>query len=100
MQLTENIFPNSTLFFAFPSIFRHIPAWFPGAGFKRLALEARKVAYKMRDIPLAAVQKQMVWRVPMILKLIRSSIRFVERGTNVELCRVGCIGNMPVKRRV
>ncbi|KJA21666.1 hypothetical protein HYPSUDRAFT_687551 [Hypholoma sublateritium FD-334 SS-4] len=58
-QLTENIFPNSTLLFAFPSIFRHLPAWFPGAGFKRLALEARKVAFEMRDIPLAAVQKQM-----------------------------------------
>ena len=69
-QLTENIFPNSTLFFAFPGIFRHIPTWFQGAGFKRLALEARKVAYKMRDLPLAAVQKQMVCRVPMTLTLV------------------------------
>ena len=59
-QLTAHIFAGTTLFFAFPSIFRHIPAWFPGAGFKKFAHEARKVAFEMRDIPLAIVQKQMV----------------------------------------
>jgi len=58
-QLAESVFPGASLFFAFPSVFRHLPTWFPGAGFKRFALEGRKVAFEMRDIPLATVQKQM-----------------------------------------
>ncbi|KJA21689.1 hypothetical protein HYPSUDRAFT_67610 [Hypholoma sublateritium FD-334 SS-4] len=56
--LSTGIFPRSSLFQAF-SILRFVPAWFPGAGFKRLCLESRKVAFDMRDIPMAAVQKQM-----------------------------------------
>ncbi len=48
-----------SLLYAFP-ILRFIPAWFPGAGFKRFSLDAKKLAFQMRDIPFEAVQKRMV----------------------------------------
>lgn len=48
-----------SLLYAFP-ILRFIPAWFPGAGFKRFCLEAKKLAFEMRDVPFEAVQKRMV----------------------------------------
>lgn len=54
--LSAGIFPRSSMFQAFP-ILRFVPAWFPGAGFKRFCLESRKVAFEMRDTPMAVVQK-------------------------------------------
>lgn len=39
---------------------KFVPAWVPGAGFKRVALEARKVMEAAIDIPFEDVQKAMV----------------------------------------
>ncbi|KAJ3553128.1 hypothetical protein NM688_g3784 [Phlebia brevispora] len=38
---------------------KHIPAWFPGAGFKRLALAWRKDVRKMVDMPYNAVRQSL-----------------------------------------
>ena len=39
---------------------RYVPAWFPGAGFKREALFARQLSMDMRSAPFEAVKQQMV----------------------------------------
>ncbi|KAF9479694.1 cytochrome P450 [Pholiota conissans] len=38
---------------------KHIPEWFPGAGFKRLAKDGAKRTRDLRDIPFNAVKKSM-----------------------------------------
>ncbi|KAI0634017.1 CyP450 monooxygenase [Trametes polyzona] len=42
--------PGAFLVETFP-ILRHIPSWFPGGGFKRLAAKWQKIAHSMRDTP-------------------------------------------------
>ena len=42
MQMINTTFAKFWLVDIFP-IFRHIPAWFPGAGFRRLGLEATRL---------------------------------------------------------
>jgi hypothetical protein len=39
---------------------RHVPAWFPGAGFQKKALSWRKTLMEMADIPHDFVKSQMV----------------------------------------
>lgn len=39
---------------------RYVPAWFPGAGFKRYAEEARLRTIEMREKPLNIVKQGMV----------------------------------------
>ena len=34
---------------------KHVPAWFPGAGFQRKAAEWKRITYEMRDAPFEAV---------------------------------------------
>ena len=43
-----------------PKSVKYIPAWLPGAGFKRAALYARKLAWDMRYIPFEAVKAHVV----------------------------------------
>ncbi|KAJ7723509.1 cytochrome P450 [Mycena maculata] len=40
-------------------ILKYVPAWFPGAGFKRDAIAWRKLARAMRDVPFAETKRQM-----------------------------------------
>jgi hypothetical protein len=42
------------------SLVRHVPSWFPGAGFKRWAAEKRKRSDEIIFSPLKLVQEQMV----------------------------------------
>ena len=42
------------------SIVQHIPAWFPGAAFKRHGLFARELGFTMRDKPFQQVKKHLV----------------------------------------
>lgn len=42
-------------------ILRYIPTWFPGAAFKRFALEGKVMAWEVRDVPSGNVRKQMVF---------------------------------------
>ncbi|KAF9483544.1 cytochrome P450 [Pholiota conissans] len=53
------LLPGTALVNMLP-ILRHIPTWFPGAGFKRFALESRNLVLQMRNIPLASVEMKMV----------------------------------------
>jgi hypothetical protein len=39
--------------------FRHVPAWFPGTGFKRLAADFKKTVTALYEIPFEFVQDQM-----------------------------------------
>ena len=39
---------------------KYVPAWFPGARFKRDALFARKLAWDMRAVPFKTVKAQLV----------------------------------------
>ncbi|KAL7284540.1 hypothetical protein ACG7TL_001832 [Trametes sanguinea] len=56
----EAFVPGAFLVETFP-ILRHIPSWFPGGGFKRIAAEWQKIAHNMRDAPfnktLEAIKK-------------------------------------------
>ena len=58
-RLSASSHPDASLFFSFP-ILRYLPSWFPGTQFKKLALEGKKWAYEMRNIPLGSVQRQLV----------------------------------------
>jgi hypothetical protein len=39
---------------------KHVPAWFPGAGFQRLAQELQALQRRMLDTPIGVVRAQMV----------------------------------------
>jgi hypothetical protein len=39
---------------------KHLPLWFPGAGFKRQAIGWRKAVYEMVDVPFDAVKRALV----------------------------------------
>lgn len=41
-------------------ILRHLPSWFPGAAFKKYALEGKELTRKIRDVPFAFVTKSLV----------------------------------------
>ncbi|KAJ7723504.1 cytochrome P450 [Mycena maculata] len=45
-------------------ILKHVPAWFPGAGFKRQAKKWEKLAHAMRDVPFAVTKGQMELGTP------------------------------------
>ncbi|KAI1791871.1 cytochrome P450 [Ganoderma leucocontextum] len=49
--------PGSNLVDLIP-VLKYVPAWFPGGGFKRAALYARKLAWDMRYVPFQAVKAQ------------------------------------------
>ncbi|KJA21677.1 hypothetical protein HYPSUDRAFT_41817 [Hypholoma sublateritium FD-334 SS-4] len=51
------VYPGVSLLHVFP-VLRFLPAWFPGAGFKRHALKCRKIALEICDVPIDIVQKQ------------------------------------------
>ncbi|KAH8114932.1 cytochrome P450 [Phellopilus nigrolimitatus] len=51
--------PGMTPVDVFP-ILRHIPTWFPGAGFKREALIIRKMSDAMLDVPFNKVKEERV----------------------------------------
>ncbi|KAJ7467466.1 cytochrome P450 [Mycena latifolia] len=40
-------------------LLKHVPDWFPGAGFKRQAKEWKKIARAFNDVPFAEVKRQM-----------------------------------------
>ncbi|KAJ7131789.1 cytochrome P450 [Mycena crocata] len=50
--------PGRYLVDSFP-ILKHVPEWFPGAGFKRQAAVWRKLARAMLEVPFAETQRQM-----------------------------------------
>ncbi|KAJ7484805.1 cytochrome P450, partial [Mycena galericulata] len=51
------VVPGKYLVDSLPML-KHIPAWFPGAGFKRDAKEWRKLAAAMRDVPFTETKRQ------------------------------------------
>ena len=68
-QFTEATTPGAFLVDVFP-LLRHMPAWFPGASFKKTAREWSDTLNNMADVPHAFVKEQMV-------STIRSRARFV-----------------------
>ena len=59
--------PGSFLVDLFPSM-RFIPAWFPGAGWKRKANYWRKVGEYFSRTPWDTVKEQLVWYISLILE--------------------------------
>lgn len=57
-QFTEATTPGAFLVDVFP-LLRHMPAWFPGASFKRTAQEWSDTLNSMADVPHAFVKEQM-----------------------------------------
>ncbi|KAF9533207.1 cytochrome P450 [Crepidotus variabilis] len=57
-KLSESVFPGASIVNAIP-ILRHLPEWFPGAGFHTFAREARKLTDQMLNAPIAMVEKKM-----------------------------------------
>ncbi|KAF9479259.1 cytochrome P450 [Pholiota conissans] len=62
-RLSQMFFPGASLLNAFP-ILRFTPSWFPGAMFKRFALESRKLTYQMLEVPIADVEARMKTEKP------------------------------------
>ncbi|RXW15360.1 hypothetical protein EST38_g10496 [Candolleomyces aberdarensis] len=56
--LTTAIMPGAFLVDLFP-LLKYVPAWFPGASFKRKAYEWRKVARDMLELPYTAAKKRL-----------------------------------------
>ncbi|KAH9924103.1 cytochrome P450 [Amylocystis lapponica] len=74
-------------------ILKYVPAWFPGAGFKRQAAEWRKCEIAASELPLASVKKQMADGVapPSILRSLLSDLD--EGGDDAHLEKMfGSIG--------
>ena len=59
-QLSQLTVPGAFLVDAFP-IFRYIPEWFPGGGYKRLIAPFRKTATDTMEIPYEFVKSRLVW---------------------------------------
>ena len=53
-------YPASAFLLNVLPFLKYIPAWFPGAGFKRFALKGRAMAYEMRDVPFQNVRRKLV----------------------------------------
>ncbi len=49
----------------FLPVLRHVPDWFPGAGFKLKAKEGETVTRELNDLPFAEVERRLV-SVPII----------------------------------
>jgi len=99
--LSIGMFPRSSMFQAFP-ILRFVPAWFPGAGFKKFCLESRKVAFEMRDIPMTVVQGQIVCIGFTEFLFIRSEHTFIfaEGRKSSRLRHSQCFGDVQVERGI
>ena len=39
---------------------KHIPAWAPGAGFRKVAMKSADIAHQMSQVPFNLVKKRMV----------------------------------------
>jgi hypothetical protein len=77
-KLSQSVFPGAkavnalpfrthlcvcTCYFTLTSFWfavRHLPAWFPGAGFKRFAAEGRLLTEEMQQVPFQSVKDKMV----------------------------------------
>jgi len=58
-KLADSLFPGANTVNAIPAL-RYLPAWFPGAGFKRFANEAKKLTDQMLNVPLKLVEAKIV----------------------------------------
>ncbi|KAF9038255.1 cytochrome P450 [Rhodocollybia butyracea] len=56
--VAESAIPGTHLVDALP-ILEHVPSWFPGAGFKRIAASAKIAVERMRNEPMEFVKKNM-----------------------------------------
>ncbi|RDB29405.1 hypothetical protein Hypma_016002 [Hypsizygus marmoreus] len=62
-KLSEAFFPGAAAVNALP-ILRHLPAWFPGAGFQRFAKGCKVYTNEMREVPFNFVKENMASGVP------------------------------------
>lgn len=58
-RLCFAVFPGATLVNALP-ILQHLPSWFPGAGFHKVASETKEVTTKVKEVPFKWVQTNLV----------------------------------------
>ena len=58
-KLSDAFFPGAFAVDTLPFL-RYVPAWFPGAGFKRYAAECQVLTNEMQDRPLDYVKEQLV----------------------------------------
>jgi hypothetical protein len=69
--------------FILPDVVKHVPAWMPGAGFKRKAREWRKLSRELIERPFAMVKRKMVskaLRSPSCHSLCLSDALYLGRG--------------------
>ncbi|PPQ77485.1 LOW QUALITY PROTEIN: hypothetical protein CVT25_011355 [Psilocybe cyanescens] len=55
-KLAGSVFLGAATVNAFPFL-RHLPSWFPGAGFKRYANESKDLTTAMREVPFAFTEQ-------------------------------------------
>lgn len=58
-EVSKALVPGAMLVNALPFL-RHIPAWFPGAGFHTFAAECREYTNEMVEVPFKYVKDQLV----------------------------------------
>ena len=57
-RLSLAVFPGAALVNAVP-ILRHLPPWFPGTDFHKIASETKEMTTQMKEVPFKWVQKNM-----------------------------------------
>ena len=57
--LSDALIPGAAIVNAIPAL-RYLPAWFPGIGFKRLALGVKELTQQLQDTPIDFVKKGIV----------------------------------------
>jgi hypothetical protein len=65
-QFGQGTDPGAFLVDVIP-ILKHVPAWFPGAGWKRTADRFRQTLTNMTDVPYRFVKEQMVSYLPIFI---------------------------------
>ncbi|KAJ3516111.1 hypothetical protein NLJ89_g1328 [Agrocybe chaxingu] len=79
--LIKAILPGAFLVDALPFL-KHVPEWFPGAGFKRQAREWREFAHGMRDMPFDAAKRNIAsGAVPATSFFVYNCLQTIENGT-------------------
>jgi hypothetical protein len=72
---------------------KYVPAWFPGASFKRKAREWYKLTRKMVEIPYADAKRRIVRMIPLPLSRVISDL--YNHCLWLTLCRK--LGTLPLR---
>lgn len=71
-RISLAVVPGAALVNAMP-IMKHLPSWFPGAGFQKIASDTRKLTTQMREDPFKHAKRNMVRYLDLSLNSMENS---------------------------